>query len=282
MSIFGYGGGYSSPYAKYKIRLHARACASVMCGRCRSARPAARSSLRAVIRFAPTSTAILSDDLANSQVSPFEVTTPKILKKAGYQNAMFGKFHLAGPENNPLRTSTPHVLGWDYFDGFLEGAPHPIDTSIGGQFTDTSNPTTHLSPMLSGIRAGLFLIRSSHLTERIRSLPVCELVLQRDEQRRDASHARIQLPAERRHLRSQCHLPVVRGPESQLQPGQRVLRLEPRDQPAGRHRDSLPERDESSSDTELCLGPDDPIGGGLDSPAGRERRSLDGDGVVRQ
>lgn len=61
------------------------------------------------------------DDLANSQVSPFEVTTPKILKKAGYQNALFGKFHLAGPDNNPFGRSTPHVLGWDYFDGFLEG-----------------------------------------------------------------------------------------------------------------------------------------------------------------
>ncbi|HEX3471785.1 MAG TPA: sulfatase-like hydrolase/transferase [Silvibacterium sp.] len=87
--------------------------------------------------------AILADDLANSQVSPFEVTTPKILKKVGYENALFGKFHLAGPDNNPFERSTPHILGWDYFDGFLEGAPHPIDTSIGGQFTDTSSPQSN-------------------------------------------------------------------------------------------------------------------------------------------
>jgi sulfatase-like protein len=90
--------------------------------------------------------AILADDLANSQVSPFEVTTPEILKKVGYQNALFGKFHLAGPDNNPFGRSTPHVLGWDYFDGFLEGAPHPIDTSIGGQFSDPTLYTCGFIP----------------------------------------------------------------------------------------------------------------------------------------
>ena len=34
--------------------------------------------------------------LANSQVSPFETTTPKLLKEVGYDSAPFGKFHLAG------------------------------------------------------------------------------------------------------------------------------------------------------------------------------------------
>jgi hypothetical protein len=76
--------------------------------------------------------AILDDDLANSQVSPFEVTTPELLKKKGYDNAMFGKFHLAGPNYNPFGEATPYALGWDRFDGFLEGAPHPIDTTAGG------------------------------------------------------------------------------------------------------------------------------------------------------
>ena len=77
-------------------------------------------------------TALLSTDLANSQVSPFETTTPKILKTANYKSALFGKFHLAGPTNNPYGISTPNSVGFDYFDGFLEGAPHPIDTTAGG------------------------------------------------------------------------------------------------------------------------------------------------------
>jgi arylsulfatase A-like enzyme len=78
--------------------------------------------------------ALLSDDLANSQMSPYEVTTPKILNTLGYKSSMFGKFHLAGPHNNPFGFGTPQVLGWDYFDGYLFGAPAHIDTTIGGQF----------------------------------------------------------------------------------------------------------------------------------------------------
>lgn len=86
--------------------------------------------------------AILSDDLANSQVSPFEATTPKVLKSASYKSGLFGKFHLAAATYNPFGDATPHSLGWDYFDGFLEGAPHPIDTTIGGQFPAGTSPFT--------------------------------------------------------------------------------------------------------------------------------------------
>ena len=63
--------------------------------------------------------ALLDDDLANSQVSPFEVTTPKVLKKRGYDSANFGKFHLAVQTNNPYGQGIVAALGWDYFDGFL-------------------------------------------------------------------------------------------------------------------------------------------------------------------
>src|SRR5258707_14047751 len=44
--------------------------------------------------------AILSDDLANSQVSPFEVTTPEILRTKNDTSGLFGKFHLEGHSNN--------------------------------------------------------------------------------------------------------------------------------------------------------------------------------------
>lgn len=83
--------------------------------------------------------AILSVDLANSQVSPYETTTPKILSERGYISALFGKFHLTGSninqtgiENNPLDWTAVHQLGWDFFKGWQDGSPFPIDTTAGG------------------------------------------------------------------------------------------------------------------------------------------------------
>ena len=76
--------------------------------------------------------AIGPNDLANSQLSLYEITTPKLLKEAGYQSAMFGKFHLAGPDYNPAGNGTPAALGWDYFYGWTGGLPASIDTTAGG------------------------------------------------------------------------------------------------------------------------------------------------------
>jgi len=76
--------------------------------------------------------AIVSDDLANSQVSPFEMTTPKVLRTRNYESGLFGKFHLSVPTYNPFGNGAPHALGWNFFDGIIEGAPHPIDTTAGG------------------------------------------------------------------------------------------------------------------------------------------------------
>ncbi|HRI14777.1 MAG TPA: sulfatase-like hydrolase/transferase [Verrucomicrobiota bacterium] len=84
--------------------------------------------------------AILSLDLTGAQVSRYEMTTPRILATAGYRNALIGKFHLAGPDNNPDGFGTPATLGWNYFNGTLYGAPAYIDPSLGGQYTaDTTN-----------------------------------------------------------------------------------------------------------------------------------------------
>ncbi|NYT44900.1 sulfatase-like hydrolase/transferase [Alcaligenaceae bacterium] len=80
--------------------------------------------------------AVVASDLANSQVSPYEITTPRLLKQKGYVNAVIGKMHLSGsnlnPANNPLGDSVMHELGWDYFEGYLDGGPYPIDTTAGG------------------------------------------------------------------------------------------------------------------------------------------------------
>lgn len=76
--------------------------------------------------------AIGQNDLANSQVTPYDVTVPKLLKNANYESGMFGKFHLAGPENNQAGYNTPSQLGWDYFYGWIGGLPGSLDSTAGG------------------------------------------------------------------------------------------------------------------------------------------------------
>jgi len=80
--------------------------------------------------------AVVSSDLANSEISPYEVTAPKLLKTRGYTSALIGKMHLTGTDldgarNLPYGHQTMWKLGWDYFDGYLDGAPYPIDTRAG-------------------------------------------------------------------------------------------------------------------------------------------------------
>src|SRR5262249_24462650 len=79
------------------------------------------------------------DDLANSMVSPYEMTTPKLLARRGYESALFGKFHLALQANNPAGLAMPHNLGWNYFAGWLDetGDPSSIDNTAGGVATVT-------------------------------------------------------------------------------------------------------------------------------------------------
>jgi hypothetical protein len=79
-------------------------------------------------------------DLANSQLSPFEFTTPKLLAERGYESGFFGKLHLSGPHYNPYGNGTPHMLGFDYFYGFVEGSPYPIDTTAGGAGAEDAYP----------------------------------------------------------------------------------------------------------------------------------------------
>jgi arylsulfatase A-like enzyme len=84
--------------------------------------------------------AILDYYLPSAQVSPYEVTTPMVLTRAGYTSAMIGKYHLGGPVNNPDGFRTPSVMGWDYFNGNLHGGPPFIDQTLGGQTTNHLYP----------------------------------------------------------------------------------------------------------------------------------------------
>src|SRR5690606_36904743 len=62
----------------------------------------------------------------------FDMTAPKLLKQAGYESGLFGKFHLGGPENNVAGNALPRVLGWDYFYGWVGGLPGSVDSTAGG------------------------------------------------------------------------------------------------------------------------------------------------------
>ncbi len=81
--------------------------------------------------------AILDYNLPSTQVSPYEVTTPRVLAHAGYVSALIGKFHLGGPDNNPAGIGAPAALGWNYYNGCLVGGPPYIDPTLGGQTTNT-------------------------------------------------------------------------------------------------------------------------------------------------
>jgi arylsulfatase A-like enzyme len=80
--------------------------------------------------------ALLDYNLPSSQVSPYEVTTPRVLANAGYASAMMGKFHLGGPDHNPAGYSAPAALGWNYFNGCMVGGPPYIDPTLGNQTTN--------------------------------------------------------------------------------------------------------------------------------------------------
>jgi len=53
-----------------------------------------------------------------------------------YASAVFGKMHLStytdDSNNLPFMNETMRKLGFDYFEGYLEGGPAPIDTTAGG------------------------------------------------------------------------------------------------------------------------------------------------------
>jgi len=80
--------------------------------------------------------AILDEDLANSQLSSFETTTPMVMREAGYTSGLFGKYHLGGPSNNPFGDLAPGFAGWDYYDGNLFASPPSIDVTAGGATTE--------------------------------------------------------------------------------------------------------------------------------------------------
>jgi arylsulfatase A-like enzyme len=78
-------------------------------------------------------------DQPRAQVSPYEVTAPRLVARAGYRSALIGKFHLGMPQINPAGIRMAQVLGWDYYNGNIyDGEPPDIDPTLGGQYTADS------------------------------------------------------------------------------------------------------------------------------------------------
>ena len=123
--------------------------------------------------------AVVSLDLANSSTAPYEVTLPKLLKTQGYTSALIGKMHLTGSDlggafNLPYGYDSMWKLGWDYFDGFLDGAPYNIDTRAGlttagadvdsGPYKCGFVPTTHIDGV-NGADAGACYLADGSCSE---------------------------------------------------------------------------------------------------------------------
>lgn len=76
--------------------------------------------------------AIGGRDLSQSQIKPYDITPPRMLRTKGYVSGYFGKYHLGGPEHNPAEFGAPASVGFDYFYGWIGGLPGSIDTTAGG------------------------------------------------------------------------------------------------------------------------------------------------------
>jgi hypothetical protein len=134
LRTFGYGGATppSTPsidrIAGAGVRFH-NAWAMPACTTSRAVFFAGRFPLRTNVYAA-----LGPNDLANSMVSPYELTAPKLLAQRGYQSALFGKFHLGLQGHNPAGIGMPLALGWNHFEGWLDetGDPSSIDSSAGG------------------------------------------------------------------------------------------------------------------------------------------------------
>ena len=144
MKLFGYGGRGVGPLAPPKTPtlneiaqagvLFRNTWASPECSPSRVSFFTGRYPLRHNVMAA-----ILPPDLAISQQSPYETTTPNILRKAGYTSALFGKSHFTNsptypqdPSTDPYDGTAVTQLGWDYFKGWYDGGPSDIDTTAGG------------------------------------------------------------------------------------------------------------------------------------------------------
>lgn len=112
------------------------------------------------------------DDHASSHITPYDVTVPKMLKHADYDSAMFGKFHLAGPEHNEAGHGTPAALGWDHFYGWVGGLAGSVDSTAGGIATEKTFSCGYVpGPLAGGASAGACYYADNSCTPMQQSAP---------------------------------------------------------------------------------------------------------------
>ena len=150
MKVFGYGGDMYPILPNINAVAHAgvrfrNTWSMPECSPGRAAMFVGRYPLRTGINQA-----IGPQDLATAHLSPYDITAPKLLKRAGYESGLFGKFHLGGPENNQAKDSMPSVLGWDYFYGWVGGLPGSNDKTVGGY----DKAGTHMCGFIPGAKLG--------------------------------------------------------------------------------------------------------------------------------
>ncbi|TWT80355.1 Arylsulfatase [Planctomycetes bacterium CA13] len=75
----------------------------------------------------PTRSALLSGCYIEWLKTPKHVTIPQILKTAGYDTAMSGKWHAGGKAEGPAGPNSPAQRGFDDFYGTLSGAGSHFD-----------------------------------------------------------------------------------------------------------------------------------------------------------
>ena len=137
-TIFGYGGDADEQAKTPNIDALGRAgvrfrntWSHPSCGPTRSSILNGRYTIRNNVLSAP-----VPPDLPNSQTSPYEYMIPTVLREKNYVSAAIGKMHMStittDPDNLPFMTETMRELGFDYFEGYLEGVPYPIDSTAGG------------------------------------------------------------------------------------------------------------------------------------------------------
>lgn len=128
-TIFGYGGNADEQAKTPNLDAIARAgvrfrntWSHPSCAPSRSSILNGRYTIRTKVL-----TAIAPSDLPNSQTSPYEYMIPTVLKKKNYVSAVIGKMHLStemrDQNNLPYLNETMRKMGFDYFEGYLEGRP---------------------------------------------------------------------------------------------------------------------------------------------------------------